>query len=77
MTKVIQVQASREELPNLYMEVLDQNPLLARIEGECRTVHWTNEEIRTLQLLAACRSNASLQLRLAELERGISAVPRG
>jgi len=68
------VTASREELPRLYAEALAQNPLLGRIEGSCRTIGWTDEEIRTLQLLAACKSNASLTQRLRELERAIAGL---
>ena len=71
MPKTIQITASREDLPRLYREVLDQNPLLARIEAECRTVNWADEEIRTIQLLAACRSNASLTERLQQLEHAL------
>lgn len=76
MAKVIQVEASREQLPFLYDDLLAQNPLLGRIEGQCRTVNWTNDEIRTLQLLAACRSNASLTKRLKELEDSLCRVAR-
>ena len=71
---VVQVQASREDIPKLYLEVLAQNPLLGRIDGECRNIGWTDEEIRTLQLLAACRSNASLTQRLRELEQSLARV---
>lgn len=67
-TKTIQIQATRQDLPVLYAEVLSQNPLLARMEGQCLTVNWTDQEIRTLQLLAACASNASLTARVKELE---------
>lgn len=66
--KVNVVQVTREELPGKYLELLVKNPLLARIEGQCLTVNWTNSEIRTLQLLAACASNASLTARVKELE---------
>lgn len=70
--RINQVTASREDLPKLYAEVLGQNPLLARIEGALRTAGWADEEIRTFQLLAACRSNASLTARLRELETAIA-----
>lgn len=66
--KTVQVKSTREELPIKYAEVLAQNPLLGRIEGSCRAVLWSEVEIRTLQLLAACASNASLIQRLTELE---------
>lgn len=70
----LQVSASREQLPILYQEILSQNPLLGRIEGECKTVGWTDVEIRTIQLLAACKSNASLTERLQQMERSICKV---
>ena len=70
----LQVSASREQLPILYQEILNQNPLLGRIEGECKTVGWTDVEIRTIQLLAACKSNASLTERLQQMERSICKV---
>lgn len=69
-----QFTAGREDLPGLYREVLEQNPLLGRIQGEQRGLGWTDEEIRTYQLLVACKSNASLTQRLAELERRIAVV---
>ena len=69
-----QITASREELPRLYAEVLSQNPLLGRIEGALRTINWTDEEIRTYQLLTACKSNASLTARLREVERRIITI---
>jgi hypothetical protein len=68
MGKSLKVQCTRQDLPVRYVELLAQNPLLARIEGECRTVNWSDEEIRTIQLLAACASNASLTQRVKELE---------
>lgn len=58
--------ASREELKGLYREVIEQNPLLGRIEASLKGLRWTDEEIRTYQLLIACQSNASLK---AELEK--------
>jgi hypothetical protein len=70
--KVKQVQATRENLPLQYAELLNDNPLLARIEGQCRAIGWTDSEIRTMQLLAACKSNSSLQQRLMELEAAIT-----
>lgn len=62
------VVAPRDELPKLYAELLVQNPLLARIEGQCRAIYWLESEIRTVQLLTACASNASLTARVKELE---------
>lgn len=73
LPNVVQVTASREDLPRLYAEVLDQNPLLGRIEGSLRVAGWSDEEIRTFQLLAACRSNGSLTQRLKELEGSLTA----
>lgn len=74
--RINQVTATREDLPKLYAEVLEQNPLLGRIEGALRTAGWTGEEIRTFQLLTACRSNASLTTRLRELEVAIARPPK-
>jgi len=68
MSKALQIQCTRQDLPVRYAEILAQNPLLGRIEGECKTVNWSDEEIRTIQLLAACASNASLSRRVKELE---------
>jgi hypothetical protein len=62
------VSLTREQLGVAYAEVLAQNPLLARTEGQCRSIGWTDEEIRTMQLLLACKSNASLMDRVRELE---------
>jgi hypothetical protein len=62
------VTVTREELPMRYREIIAQNPLLARLEGETRGLGWTDVEIRTLQLLVACHSNASLKERLESLE---------
>jgi hypothetical protein len=76
MPTVTQITASREELPGLYREVLAQNPLLARIEGSLRALHWSEEEIRLFQLLTACRSNTSLTQRLTELERSLGVAAR-
>ena len=63
---------SRDALPAAYASVLTQNPLLARAEGEMRSHQWTELEIRTIQLLTACRSNASLTQRLKELEESLA-----
>lgn len=53
----------------MYAELLKQNPLLGRIESACKDLlNWTDEEIRTLQLLTALRSNSSLMERVKELE---------
>lgn len=59
-----QISASRDDLPGLYEEILRQNPLLARLEGTLRSIGWSDTEIRTYQLLAACASNASLKAAL-------------
>jgi hypothetical protein len=69
-----QVQVTREELPIGYAELLNRNPLLGRMEGECKLIHWTDLEIRTAQLIVAVASNASLQQRLLELEQSLSKV---
>lgn len=69
-----QFTAGREDLPGLYREVLEQNPLLVRIEGALLTAGWSDVEIRTFQLLAACRSNASLTQRLKEVENQIAVI---
>jgi hypothetical protein len=65
---------NREDLPRLYREVAEQNALLGRIENELRLISWTDEEIRTIQLLAACKSNASLTGRLKEVESRIAVI---
>jgi len=62
------VSVTREELGLRYQEILFQNDLLARVEKETRLIGWTDEEIRTFQLLLACASNASLKNRVIELE---------
>ncbi len=67
-----QVSSSREELPIHYADLLKQNPLLGRIEGSCSIIGWTDLEIRTMQLLVACQSNASLMQRLRSLENQLS-----
>jgi len=67
-----QVSASRESLPTLYREICEANPLLSRIENQCLLIGWTEEEIRTMQLLTAVRSNESLQRRLQELEEALA-----
>lgn len=63
-----QLSVTREDLPKAYAEAIVNNPLLGRIEGSCRSIGWTDQEIRTLQLLAAVNSNASISERLRELE---------
>jgi len=70
--KVRQVECSREELSPRYIDLLAKNPLLARIEGSCRTIGWSDVETRTFQLLTAVASNASLQQRLTELEASLA-----
>lgn len=64
----VEVSASREDLPGLYLKVLQQNPLLARLEGTLRGLGWSETEIRTYQLLTACASNASLKAALEQKE---------
>ena len=64
-----QIKVSREELSARYLELLDQNPLLSRTELELKAINWTNEEIRTMQLLLACASNASLKQYSEHLEK--------
>ncbi len=56
--KAIQVSCSREELAIKYAACIAANPLLSRIEGEAKAIGWTDEEIRTYQLLTAVQSNA-------------------
>lgn len=70
--KTIQVQATREELGIKYAECVANNPLLARIEGQCRSLGWTDAEIRTMQLLTAVASNADMLRRLREYELNIT-----
>ncbi len=67
-----QISLTREELPIKYAECVAQNPLLARIEATGRSLGWSDEEIRTYQMLTVCVSNASLMRRLRELELGIT-----
>lgn len=67
--------ASREELPGLYSEVLEQNPLLARLDGILTSLNWSREEILIMQLLTACKSNASMQERLRAIDRSRLLVP--
>jgi hypothetical protein len=70
-----QVQVTREALPFQYADLLGKNPLLARIEGSCKAIHWTDLEVRTAQLITAVASNASLQARLQELEHSLTHAP--
>lgn len=65
----MKLEITREQLSVAYAEVLAQNDLLARVEGQTRTLGWTDQEIRTVQLLLACKSNKSLSDRVRELER--------
>lgn len=66
--KIVQAEFTRETLPGQYVDLLLRNPLLARIEATLRSMGgWTDEQIRTAQLLTAVTSNASLQARLAEM----------
>lgn len=62
----------REDVPFAYADLLEKNPLLGRIEGSLKAVHWTDLEIRTMQLLTAVASNSSLQQRLKELESNLA-----
>jgi hypothetical protein len=68
----IKFSVKREELPARYREILEQNPLLARLAGEVRGIGWTDNEILTVQLLAACSSNASLTERVRLLEGALA-----
>ena len=68
---VKQAEFTRETLRTQYLELVARNPLLGRVEGTCRTLHWTDEETRTAQLIVCVASNASLQARLVELERAL------
>lgn len=68
----MQLTVTRQDLRIRYAEILAQNPLLARTEGECRSIGWTDEEVRTLQLLLACKSNASLTELVKLLEGGMA-----
>lgn len=70
--KVIHAECSRDNLPFIYVDIINKNPCLGRIEGACRTVNWTDLEIRTAQLQAAVNSNASLMARLKEYEAAFS-----
>lgn len=67
-----QVSFTREQLAIVYAELLAQNPLLARMEGQCRSLGWSEAEIRTAQLAIACTSNAGLTARVRELESSIA-----
>jgi hypothetical protein len=73
--KVTQAQFTRESLPHQYRQMLlePSNGLLARMEGQMKSMipPWTDEEIRTAQLLVALVSNASLYSRLLELEASL------
>jgi hypothetical protein len=71
MPRVIQVKANKDELEPQYKQSLEANPLLARIEVQCKAVGWTDFEIRTFQLLTAVQSNASMSQRIQELEATI------
>ena len=63
----MEISLSKEQLKEEYLDLLIKNPLLARIEGAGRTAGWTDEQIRTYQLIIAVRSNASLQDRLTKV----------
>lgn len=69
-----EVTFTRERLAHDYADCLNQNPLLARIEGQLISLGWSASEIRTAQMLTACHSNASLTQRLRELERRIAVI---
>lgn len=68
MTIPIQLTFTKEELPMRYLEIKLQNPMLERMEKDLKLSGFTDEEIRTMQLLIACASNASLQQRIKEME---------
>lgn len=68
----LEVSFTREQLAVVYVELLVQNPLLARLEGQCRSLGWSDAEIRTVQLAIACKSNAGLVASVQELERTIT-----
>lgn len=61
-------QFTREELPALYEEALEQNDLLNRMLQDLTITGWSKEEILTAQLLAALSSNASLTSHARQLE---------
>lgn len=74
LPRVKQVELTREGLAAQYREVLSHpdNGLLGRMEGALRDNKWTEEEIRTAQLLTSMRSNASLLARVRELETAVA-----
>jgi hypothetical protein len=71
LPRVVQVELTREGLAAQFRAVLDDpaNNLLVRVERELKAIGWTDEEIRTAQLLIALRSNASLKAHAEQLER--------
>lgn len=69
-----QLTFTREELGLLYRDLVFQNPLLERVEKQLRIIGWTEEEIRTAQLLLACRSNASLTEYAKSIENRIAVI---
>lgn len=68
----LQLSVDRDQLTPVYIDLCVKNPLLARLEGQVKSYGWTDLEIRTLQLIAACNSNASLHQRIQDLEAEIS-----
>lgn len=71
-----EVKFTKEELPLLYQQLLKQNPLLARTEGAAKVQQFTDLEIRTIQLLLACKSNASLTQALDDARKSIAVIHR-
>lgn len=69
--------ASQGDLPGMYQEVLRENPLLRRIETQLKLLAWTEEQIRTFQLLVACQSNATLVKECEDLRARELMLPQG
>lgn len=70
----------REVLYTEYQDLIRKNPGLERIEAVCRTQMtppWTDEEIRTAQLLYAVVSNASLLEENRKLKTDLHALATG
>jgi hypothetical protein len=60
----MKISYTKEQLPLALKEALFNNPLLQRIEDQCRILGWNDEQIRTMQLLVVVASNQSLQREL-------------
>lgn len=68
-----QLTFNRDDLPGQYQQLVLQNPdVIGGIERAMKNCQWTDEEIRTAQLLVACSSNASLKRQLEEMETRIA-----